>query len=525
MKVLLTTLNSKYSHVNIALYYLKNKIKDICFAHTLNLNINDELSNILSRIIEYKADIVCFGVYIWNVEHTLKIAENIKKVSPNIKIAFGGPEVSYNPEDILEKYSFIDSILCLESENNVIQLIEDAKVNNIQKTYKVPVTAEDIPNISDDLVDNYDKRPVYFETSRGCPFRCSYCLSCIDKNIKYFDLEDIKKQLKKLLDINVEQIRFIDRTFNSNRKRATEIWNFLLDNKKDTTFHFEICASLIDDETLNFLRNVPKDTFRFEIGVQSTNKETLESINRQYNFNKEKEIIKKLVKLDNIHIHTDLIIGLPYETLDVFKRSFDELYDLHTNEVQLGFLKFLKGTDIYDKKEIFNYQYQSHPPYEVLKNTFISYDEIAYLKKFETVFEYIYNSKKFSQTVKYIETKFTSYYTMYEYITNYFIDNGLIDRKVSYDEIYEILIHIFNNDNILIQTLTYDYSNNFKGSRDWMFNKYNIKEEMLVYIENNKSSNFKNMTLTEIQKGYKFIALDYNIINQQNEKVIYTFEK
>ena len=525
MKVLLTTLNSKYAHVNIALYYLKNKIKDLCLTHTLNLNINDELSNILSRIIEYKADIVCFGVYIWNVEQTLKIAENIKKVSPNTKIAFGGPEVSYNPEDFLQKYSFIDSILCLESENNIIQFINDAKTNNIQEIYKVPVTAEDIPNISDDLVYNYDRRPVYFETSRGCPFRCSYCLSCIDKNIKYFNLENVKKHLKKLLDINVEQIRFIDRTFNSNRKRALEIWSFLLHNRKNTTFHFEICADLIDDETLNFLKTVPKDIFRFEIGVQSTNKGTLESINRKYNFNNEKEIIKKLVELDNLHIHTDLIIGLPYENIDVFKQSFNDLYDLHTNEVQLGFLKFLKGTDIYNKKELFNYQYQSHPPYEILKNTFISYDEIAYLKKFETVFEYIYNSKKFNQTIKYLETKFTSYYEMYEYITNHFIDKGLIDRKVSYDEIYESLLYIFNKDNILIQTLTYDYSNNFKGTRDWMFNKYNIKEEMLIYIENNKENKFKNLTLTEIQKRYKFIALDYNIKDCTNKKVIYTFLK
>jgi radical SAM superfamily enzyme YgiQ (UPF0313 family) len=523
MNVLLTTLNSKYSHVNIALYYLKNKILDLCDVHTLNLNINDELSNSLSKIISYNANVICFGVYVWNIEQTLKIAENIKKIRPETIISFGGPEVSYNPNEILKKYAFVDSIQCLESENNIREFIQDVKINNIQSIYKIPVDSSDIPDISDDLVQNYDNRAVYFETSRGCPFRCSYCLSCIEKNIKYFDFENTKKQLKKLLDLDVIQIRFIDRTFNSNKKRAIDIWKFILQNRKHTTFHFEICASLIDEETLNFLKDVPKDIFRFEIGIQSTNKKTLEEINRNYNFDYEKNIIKELVKLDNIHIHTDLIIGLPYETLDIFKNSFNELYELHTTEIQLGFLKFLKGTDIYNRKEEFNYKYIGYPPYEILNNMFISYDEVSYFKKFETVFESLYNSKKFVESIKYIESKFSSYYEMYEYITNYFIQTEMIDRKISYDEIYESLIKIFNNDIILIQTLTYDYSNNFKGTRDWMYNKYNLKKEILEYINNN--DRFKNMTITEILKGFKFIVLDYNIENCSNKKTIYTFKK
>lgn len=523
MKVLLTTMNSKYSHINIALYYLKNKIVDLCNVDTLNLNINDELSNSLSKIISYNADVVCFGVYIWNVEQTLKIAEDIKKIKPETIIVFGGPEVSYNPEEFLEKYSFISSILCLESEQNIRQFILDLNNNDIQKIYRLPVKAEEVPDISNDLVTNYDNRAVYFETSRGCPFRCSYCLSCLEKNIKYFDLESTKKGLKKLLDLNVLQIRFIDRTFNSNRKRAIEIWKFLLENRKDTTFHFEICAALIDEETLNFLNDVPKDVFRFEIGIQSTNKKTLESINRSYNFDYEKNIIKKLVELDNIHIHTDLIIGLPYETIDIFKKSFDDLYELHTTEMQLGFLKFLKGTDIYYKKEEFEYSYLSYPPYEVLKNMFISYDEISYLKKFESVFENIYNSKKFIESIKYIETKFSSYYQMYQYITNYFIENKLLDRKISYDEIYESLLELFNKDEILIQTLTYDYANNFKGTRDWMYNKYDLKKEILEYIS--KDIEFNSLSVNEILKKYRFIVLDYNIQNKLNEKTIYKFNK
>jgi len=525
MKVLLTTLNSKYSHVNIALYYLKNRILDLCDVDTLNLNVNDELSNSLSRIISYDADVVCFGVYIWNIDQTLKIAENIKKLRPNTVISFGGPEVSYNKVEILEKYKFVDSILCLESENNIIQLVQDVKKGKIKTIYEIPVAATDIPDISADLVENYDNRAVYFETSRGCPFRCSYCLSCIDKNMKYFDLDGIKIQLKKLLDLDVMQIRFIDRTFNSNKKRAIEIWEFILENRKNTTCHFEICASLIDDDTLKFLKRVPKDIFRFEIGIQSTNIKTLEEINRKYNFDYEKGIIQKLVELDTILIHTDLIIGLPYETLDIFKNSFNNLYKLHTTEVQLGFLKFLKGTDIYNRKDEFEYLYLGYPPYEVLSNIFISYNEISYLKKFESVFESLYNSKKFVESIKYLESKFLNYYEMYECITNYFIKNKLTDRKISYDEIYESLIKIFNNDNILPLTLTYDYSNNFKGTRDWMHNEYNLKEEIVDYIVLNKDTKFKDLTTTEILKKYKFIVLDYNIETRLSEKTFYTFLK
>jgi radical SAM superfamily enzyme YgiQ (UPF0313 family) len=393
----------------------------------------------------------------------------------------------------------------------------------MKKIYQLPVESIDIPDISDDLVQNYDNRAIYFETSRGCPFRCSYCLSCLNKKIKYFNLDEVKSQLKKLLDLDVIQIRFIDRTFNSDKKRAMEIWRFILQNRKNTTCHFEICASLIDEETLIFLKDVPKDIFRFEIGIQSTYEKTLKSINRNYNFIYEKNIIEKLTQMDNIHIHTDLIIGLPYETLEIFKKSFNDLYDLHTNEMQLGFLKFLKGTDIYNLKEDFNYIYLSYPPYEILNNTFISYNEISYLKKFETIFESLYNSKKFTESIKYLETKFSNHYEMYEHITNYFIKTKLMDRKISYDEIYESLIKIFNADIILIQTLTYDYSNNFKGSRDWMYDKYNLKEEIIKHI--NENTYFRGKPLVEILKKYKFIVLDYDTQNNLSSKTLYTFKK
>lgn len=288
MKVLLVTLNSKYSHINIALYYLKNCIKDICDVTIKNYTINDSLDNLLEDIMKQNADLICFGCYIWNIEQTVKLAKNINTLNKNITIAFGGPEVSYNPHEVLKKYTFVSSIMCGEGEISIKNLIIDIKNNNLKSIYSEPVNISNIPQIADDIISNYDNRVVYFETSRGCPYRCSYCLSCIDKNIKYFDLDSSIIQLKKLLDKNVKQIRFIDRTFNSDRKRALKLWKFLIENRKDTTFHFEICINLINDESIDFLKTVPKNVFQFEIGVQSTNKDTLLAINRGYKWENEK---------------------------------------------------------------------------------------------------------------------------------------------------------------------------------------------------------------------------------------------
>lgn len=524
MKVLLTTLNSKFSHINIALYYLQRSIDNICDCSIKNYTINDSLDKIMSNILSYKSDVICFGCYIWNIEYTLKLAESIKKINPSVIIALGGPEVSYNPDEVLEKYPFISSIMCGEGENAIKDLITDVKNNCIKPIYEKSVNICDIPRIADDIISNYDNRVVYFETSRGCPYRCSYCLSCIDKNIKYFNIDYVLEDLKKLLSKNVKQIRFIDRTFNSDRKRALKIWKFLLDNRNSTTFHFEICASLIDDETLEFLKTVPKDTFQFEIGIQSTNKNTLNAINRIYNFEKERKIIERLIDCTNIKLHTDLIIGLPYETFEIFKTSFNNLYNLHPHEIQVGFLKFLKGTDIYYKKEMHGYKYNSYPPFEVLENNYISYSEVSYLKNFETVFEMIYNSTHFKNTVNVIEKMYKNdYFKMYSDITYFFISYNLLDRKISTDECFEILNNMFNNNSLVNQALTYDYFLNFNGTRSWQYSKYShiLKEEINNFIEKNRNTIFNEKRNLEIHKNYKFLILDFDFNTNSNSKTIY----
>lgn len=515
MKVLLATLNSKYSHINIALYYLKNCIKDICDVTTKNYTINDELDNILEDIISQKPDLICFGCYIWNIEQILKLCKNINTLNNNIKIALGGPEVSYNPNEILTNHPYISSIMCGESEISIINLVNDLKNNCTKQIYTNSVSSSSIPNIANDIINNYDNRVVYFETSRGCPYRCSYCLSCIDKNIKYFDLENSLNELKKLLDKNVKQIRFIDRTFNSDRKRALKIWKFLLDNRKDTTFHFEICVNLINEEALDFLKTVPKGVFQFEIGVQSTNEDTLIAINRGYKWKHEKNMLNELKNIDNIKLHTDLIIGLPYETLDIFKNSFNELCAISPHEIQVGFLKLLKGSDIYSKKEEFEYKFTNEPPYEVLENKFISYDEIRFLKKFEDIFETIYNSGIFKNTINILESKYDNYYNLYEDITYYFSNNCYFSRKHSIDDVFELLNNMFKLDNdylVINQALTYDYFLKFNGHRDWQYSKYqdNVKEILNDFIEKNRVNLFDSKRNSDVYKEYKFLILDFD---------------
>lgn len=530
MKVLLTTLNSKYSHVNIALYYLKNVLQSLCEPITIQATINDALDHILEKIIESDAKVICFGCYIWNIESTLKLCQNIKSLRPDCTIVLGGPEVSYEPEEIVSRYRFVDAIICTQAETAIVECIQDIKHGRLQPIYQKEVQVTDIPRIATDILEHYDNRVVYFETSRGCPYRCSYCLSCIDKSIQYFPLEQVKEDLQLLLDANVKQIRFIDRTFNSDRKRALEIWKFLLQRRQDTTFHFEICAALLDKETLTFLKQVPKGAFQFEIGVQSTNPKTLEAIHRTYRWNQEKQIIQTLAQMDTIKLHTDLIVGLPYEDLKHFQSSFNELYSLHTQEVQIGFLKFLKGTTIYKERHTYDYQYTQQPPYEVLQNTFISFEEIRFLKKLETVFESIYNSGCFTNTLSILEPLFNTPYALFETITHYFIQHQLFERKISMDEIFKTLYDMFckeKNHSLIQQALTYDYFLSFKGTRDWFYAPYHtiLKEKIRDFTQKNRTTLFANQPNAVIYKTYQFCMLDYNFKTHQEEKEILYYKK
>lgn len=452
MKNILVGINSKYVHTNLAIRYLKKYIEQNSNEKIkiYESSINNNIQKIIRDIVEYEPDNIFFSVYIWNVEMVFKITKELKKILPNKRIILGGPEVSYNPEEILEKNLEIDGILIGEGENVLLNFltkdIKDIKGVYYREDNKIKF------NGFEPLIENLDIIPfpyddeeledihkiVYYESSRGCPFNCSYCMSSIDKSVRYFSLERTKKDLKKFIDIGTRLVKFVDRTFNLNKDRYMEIWKFLLENyRENITFHFEINANIFDDEVLEFLKKVPRKLFQFEIGVQTTNPSTMKAINRNNSLDRLFHNVTCINK--NIHLHLDLIAGLPFEDYETFGKSFDYVYKTKCEMIQLGFLKMLKGTQMKDEGEKYSYKYLDFPPYEILSNEFISYKDICRLKDIEEVLDFYYNSQKFLKSVDFVvENFFESPFKFFESIGDFYKERGYLE--VAHKE-----VAIFNN--------------------------------------------------------------------------------
>ena len=452
MKNILVGINSKYVHTNLAIRYLKKYIEENSNEKikTYESSINNNIQKIIRDIVEYEPDNIFFSVYIWNVEMVFKITKELKKILPNKRIILGGPEVSYNPDEILEKNIEIDRILIGEGENVLLNFltkdIKDVKGVYYREDNKIKF------NGFEPLIENLDIIPfpyddeeledvhkiVYYESSRGCPFNCSYCMSSIDKSVRYFSLERTKKDLKKFIDIGTRLVKFVDRTFNLNKDRYMEIWKFLLENyRENITFHFEINANIFDDEVLEFLKKVPRKLFQFEIGVQTTNPSTMKAINRNNSLDRLFHNVTCINK--NIHLHLDLIAGLPFEDYETFGKSFDYVYKTKCEMIQLGFLKMLKGTQMKDEGEKYSYKYLDFPPYEILSNEFISYKDICRLKDIEEVLDFHYNSQKFLKSVDFVvENFFESPFKFFESIGDFYKERGYLE--VAHKE-----VAIFNN--------------------------------------------------------------------------------
>lgn len=452
MKNILVGINSKYVHTNLAIRYLKKYIEENSNEKIkiYESSINNNIQKIIRDIVEYEPDNIFFSVYIWNVEMVFKITKELKKILPNKRIILGGPEVSYNPDEILEKNIEIDGILIGEGENVLLNFltkdIKDVKGVYYRDDNKIKF------NGFEPLIENLDIIPfpyddeeledvhkiVYYESSRGCPFNCSYCMSSIDKSVRYFSLERTKKDLKKFIDIGTRLVKFVDRTFNLNKDRYMEIWKFLLENyRENITFHFEINANIFDDEVLEFLKKVPRKLFQFEIGVQTTNPSTMKAINRNNSLDRLFHNVTCINK--NIHLHLDLIAGLPFEDYETFGKSFDYVYKTKCEMIQLGFLKMLKGTQMKEEGEKYSYKYLDFPPYEILSNEFISYKDICRLKDIEEVLDFYYNSQKFLKSVDFVvENFFESPFKFFESIGDFYKERGYLE--VAHKE-----VAIFNN--------------------------------------------------------------------------------
>ena len=449
MKIVLSALNARYSHSSLALRYLE-KYNSNYNIKILEFSINDRLNSVFSGLMEESGDIYCFSCYIWNIEMTLKLAEMIKSALPDSIIVLGGPEVSYSAKDILSQYPFADIVISGEGEEALSQMlshleqglpVEELNVSGVNhrncpssfaaamdlSTIPQPYTAEDLKNLEGKIIS--------FETSRGCPFGCSYCLSSAENGVRPFPDEYVRKGLSLFFENNVPLVKLIDRTFNYNSHRAAEILKFILEKSKSTCVHMELEPRILTDEILDILSTAPSGKFQIEMGIQSANPETLKAIGRSFDFEKTVKNINKLMSFKNIHIHLDLIAGLPYEDYESFSKSFDFVYKLRPNMLQLGFLKILKGTKIsYDN----HIKAASFPPYEVISTKWLSATDIIKLKLTEEAVETFYNSGAFSKTVEKL-TRFSGFSVFEELgeFLNALQKNGSVKRKDLYSHLYE----------------------------------------------------------------------------------------
>ncbi|CUX32107.1 B12-binding domain-containing radical SAM protein [Clostridium sp. C105KSO13] len=464
MKVLLTAVNAKYIHSNLAVYSLKGYASEysdnISIAeYTINQGIDEILADIYGRAPE----ILCFSCYVWNAVYVNQLITEIKKVLPHVRIWLGGPEVSYNAADFLKKHPQVEGVMRGEGEETFLELMHyfTGKITGLQSVHGIVYRRTDESSSSPVVVENpwrqamdMDKLPfvyyrnlerfenkiIYYESGRGCPFSCSYCLSSIDKCLRFRNLELVKKELQFFIDAGVPQVKFVDRTFNCNHRHAVEIWSYLAEHDKGkTNFHFEVAADLLSEEELELIESMRPGLIQLEIGVQSTNPDTIGEIRRAMDFDKVSKCVGRVRAGKNVHQHLDLIAGLPYEDYQSFRRSFNEVYALRPDQLQLGFLKVLKGSRMHEMSGEYQLQYQERPPFEVLSTKWLPFSDVIRLKGIEDMVEVYYNSGQFTNTLQLLELAFTDAFTMYEELKDYYEKNDF--NMVNHSRIarYEIL--------------------------------------------------------------------------------------
>ncbi|WP_195267389.1 B12-binding domain-containing radical SAM protein [Eubacterium sp. 1001713B170207_170306_E7] len=462
-KCVLVGVNAKYVHTNLAIRSLKAAAPgadvELC-----EVTINDQLNLVVGRLLRLQADYYGFSCYIWNMEMVSKISEVLKKSRPNCVVFWGGPEVSYDSGTLLEDHPFVDYIISGEGET-----VFPAFVKTLESRDKTPLLQMDnvnwfgrdvsrspasgekvgIVEALDTLPFPYDEenirsvsdKIIYYESMRGCPFQCSYCLSSTLQSVRFLPLERVFRELDFFISHRVKQVKFVDRTFNVDIRRTKAIIAYLAGKECDTNFHFEIAGDLLDDELLEMIAKAPKGLMQFEIGIQSTNDETLEAITRKTDLDKIRKYVKRLIGFKNCHVHVDLIAGLPKETYAVFKKSFNETIAIEPDMLQLGFLKLLKGTKIRREADKFYYRYASFPPYEVISNDFITSEELLRLKDIEELVDRYYNSGAFFLSLKYIfENQCCGTpFEFFEALSAHWRDKGCYEVGKSKEQLYSVL--------------------------------------------------------------------------------------
>lgn len=553
MKTVLVAINAKYIHSNLAVYSLRSYARTFGYEpELLEFTINQQKDQILKGIYEAKPDLLCFSCYIWNLSYAEEIIEDIKKILPKVTIWAGGPEVSYDAPKFLKRHPEVDGIMCAEGEKTLTELISYYEIGKSQgksldgingiayqenKTiHQTPL--RDIMNMDDlvfpyeDLKD-FEHKIIYYESSRGCPFSCSYCLSSIDKKLRFRSFSLVEKELEFFLAHKVPQVKFVDRTFNCKKSHAMAIWTYIKEHDNGiTNFHFEVAADLLTEDEIALIQTMRPGLIQLEIGVQSTNEKTLAEIHRKTDFEEITRKVKAVQKGENVHQHLDLIAGLPYENYESFGHSFNDVYALKPEQLQLGFLKVLKGSYMAEAAEGYGCVHKAKPPYEVLGTRWLSYEEILKLKGVEEMVEVYYNSGQFQKTIRAMEHLFETAFSMYEELADFYEKNGY--NEVSHTRIrrYEILQEFLQekeaNLEYFKQLMIFDLyaRENMKTRPQWANDLSAYKIQILDFYKKEEETpelltDYQGYQARQTIKMTHIEVFTYDVINENEEKGAY----
>ena len=549
MKILLAACNAKYIHSNLAVYslraYAKKYKEEIEIAE---YTINQQMDDILMDLYKKNPDVLCFSCYIWNLNYVEELIREIAKIFPGLPIWVGGPEVSYDAQDVLQRLPEVTGVMFGEGEKTFLEVMDyyhesGVKLSEIkgiayrgydgeilQNDWREVMDLSEVPFVYHDMED-FKHKIIYYESSRGCPFSCSYCLSSVDKCLRFRDVDLVKKELQFFIDEEVPQVKFVDRTFNCNHKHALAIWEYIKEHDKGiTNFHFEVAADLLNEEELKLIESMRPGLIQLEIGVQSTNEETIREIKRTMRFEEVSRIVKRINAGENVHQHLDLIAGLPYEGMESFQKSFDDVYRLHPEQLQLGFLKVLKGSYMESQKEKYGLVYKSRPPYEVLYTNWLSYDEMMQLKCVEEMVEVYYNSGQFSYTLQKLEEEYQSPFDLYQELGKYYENHELHLMSHSRITRYEILLGFIKErwkerEMLYKELLTLDlylrenaknrpeFSGEYTVEKEWLSGFYEKESEEHKYLQGYEAYDKRQLRkMTHIEKFH------YDVLGTCEEK-------
>ena len=568
MKIILAAINAKYIHSNLAVYslraYAEQYSKEISIKE---YTINQSMDSILMELFGENPDVICFSCYLWNILYVEQIMTELPKILPKARIWLGGPEVSYDAPELLRRYPMAEGIMCGEGEESFLELVEyfhgeaGRCLRNIRgiayRDNKGRVQVNDprpvldlstIPFVYGREYNNMEKfrnRIIYYESSRGCPFSCSYCLSSIDKCLRFRDIDLVRRELQFFLDQNVPQVKFVDRTFNCRHDHAMAVWTYIAEHDNGiTNFHFEVSADLLNDAEIALIRTMRPGLIQLEIGVQSANERTIREIRRNMNLDEVRRKTALIREQRNVHQHLDLIAGLPWEDYESFARSFDVVYAMKPDQLQLGFLKVLKGSLMYENAEEYRLQYQSRPPYEVLSTKWLSYGDVIRLKKVEEMVEVYYNSGQFSHTLEHLETAeknngagrcFSTSFSLFEALAAHYDSRGLngishsrIARyKILYDFIQEsdvcggecwrewLALDIYLRENVKNRP---EFLGESKVSKEEAAEFYRKEEEERHFLKGYEEYDYRQMRkMTHLERiRDKLLLFDYRNRNPLN---------